>query len=170
MNIYILKFLPSIIKEVAWNEKSFEQCFSNVGVHHISHLVGLLKQNIDSVGVGWGSGMCADKFLRDAEAPGNDNSVNWAPTTCLFILGFFPILLIPLEYDEMKQNHTHKTLGEQNFILKIYLSNNEISKAGHCNKKEKEQFALHVFLKNTKLSLIYCQLSFVCIWIIHFMD
>lgn len=63
----------------------------------------------------------------------------------------------------MKQNHTHETLGEQNFILKIYLGNNEISKAGHCNKKEKEQFALNVFLTYTKLSLIYCQL--LILWI-----
>lgn len=57
----------------------------------------------------------------------------------LIVLGF-PILLVSLEFDEMEQNHTHKTLGEQNFILKIDLSKNEIPKTSHYNKKKKEEF------------------------------
>lgn len=78
----------------------------------------------------------ANKFPGDAEAPGHYTySVSLAPTICLFVL-FYSILIL-LEFDEIKQNHIHETLGEQNFILKIYLSNNAISKAGHCNKKEK---------------------------------
>ena len=35
----------------------------------------------------------------------------------------------------MKQNHKVLSNTEQNFILKIDLSNNEIPKAGHYNKK-----------------------------------
>lgn len=63
---------------------------------------------------------------------------------------------------KMKQNHTYKTL-EQNFILKIDLSNNEIPKAGYYNKKE-EEFTLNVSSEKYKIIIvIYCQLSFICI-------
>lgn len=46
-------------------------------------------------------------------------------------------------------------LAEQNFILKLYLSNNEIPKAGHYNRKKtkQEEFVLNFLLKNAKLLL-----------------
>lgn len=78
-------------------------------------------------------------------------------------MGLF-LLLVSLEFDKMKQNHTYKTLGEQNFILKIDLSNNEIPKAAHHNKKKKEEFNLNVSSEKYKtITVIYCQLSFICI-------
>lgn len=66
----------------------------------------------------------------------------------------------------MKQNHT-KFLKEQSFILKIDLSNNEIPKAGHYNKKEKKKVTnlLCIFFseKYKIITIIYCQLSFICV-------
>ena len=54
----------------------------------------------------------------------------------------------------MKQNHTVLSNKEQNFILKIDLSNKAIPKVGPYNKKKKSnRNLLYFFLKNTKLSL-----------------
>ena len=55
----------------------------------------------------------------------------------------------------MKQNHTLLSDKEQNFILKIDLSNKEIPKVGPYNKKKKcnRNLLYNFFLKNTKLSV-----------------
>ena len=61
-----------------------------------------------------------NQFLGDA-ARGSDNYTYSVSQQSGILFCGFPILFISLEFDEMKQNHTHKTLGEQNFILKIDL-------------------------------------------------
>lgn len=79
------------------------------------------------------------------------------PKVCLFSWGFS--FLSSLR-KWSKTTHIKLLDGEQNFILKIDLSNNGIPKAGHYNKKKK--FALKVFLlKNTKFLLIYCPLIYL---------